>query len=157
MVISSFTGGGIVIHDRNKLYFLSITEMWCNPSLTPQRNRMFRRVQNKRPLDQMFNPKSSLIFSKVGFKIIMRAKKTLIKNFEHQLDYFVTVLCQRDVGEMYFHRSIWYVYNSIRMGRSGLDQLGNTSSRMISEVKQHWARLVLGWETLVQVLPECCC
>ena len=65
------------------------------------------KVQNKRPLDQMFNPKSSLIFSKVGFKIIMRAKKTLIKNFEHQLDYFVTVLCQRDVGEMYFHRSIW--------------------------------------------------
>ena len=39
---------------------------------------------------------------------------------------------------------------------SGLDQLGNTSSRMITEVKQCWARRVLGWET-VQVLPECCC
>ena len=35
-------------------------------------------------------------------------------------------------------------------------QLGNTSSRMITEVKQRWARLVLGWET-VQVWPECCC
>ena len=34
-------------------------------------------------------------------------------------------------------------------------QLGNTSSRMIIEVKKSWARLVLGWET-VQVLPECC-
>ena len=35
-------------------------------------------------------------------------------------------------------------------------QLGNTSSRTITEVKQRWARLVLGWAT-VQVLPECCC
>ena len=35
-------------------------------------------------------------------------------------------------------------------------QLGNISSRTITEVKQRWARLVLGWET-VQVLPECCC
>ena len=35
-------------------------------------------------------------------------------------------------------------------------QLGNTSSRTITEVKQRWARLVLGWDT-VQVLPECCC
>ena len=35
-------------------------------------------------------------------------------------------------------------------------QLGNTSSRTITEVKQRWARLVLGRET-VQVLPECCC
>ena len=35
-------------------------------------------------------------------------------------------------------------------------QLGNTSSRTITEVKQRWARLVLGWET-VQVSPECCC
>ena len=35
-------------------------------------------------------------------------------------------------------------------------QLGNTSSRTITEVKQLCARLVLGWET-VQVLPECCC
>ena len=35
-------------------------------------------------------------------------------------------------------------------------QLGNTSSRTITEVKQRWARLVLGWVT-VQVLPECCC
>ena len=35
-------------------------------------------------------------------------------------------------------------------------QLGNTSSRTITEVKQHWTRLVLEWET-VQVLPECCC
>ena len=33
-------------------------------------------------------------------------------------------------------------------------QLGNTSSRKITEVKQRWARLVLGWAT-VQVLPEC--
>ena len=33
-------------------------------------------------------------------------------------------------------------------------QLGNTSSRTITEVKQHWAQLVLGWDT-VQVLPEC--
>ena len=39
----------------------------------------------------------------------------------------------------------------------GLDQLGNGSSRTITEVKQHWARLVLEWETPVQVLPECCC
>ena len=36
------------------------------------------------------------------------------------------------------------------------DQLGNTSSRMITEVKQQWAQLVLEWET-VQVLTECCC
>ena len=35
-------------------------------------------------------------------------------------------------------------------------QLGNTSSRTITEVKQRWARLVLGWLT-VQVLPKCCC
>ena len=35
-------------------------------------------------------------------------------------------------------------------------QLGNTSSRKITEVKHSWARLVLGWDT-VQVLPECCC
>ena len=35
-------------------------------------------------------------------------------------------------------------------------QLGNTSSRTITEVKQRWAWLVLGWTT-VQVLPECCC
>ena len=35
-------------------------------------------------------------------------------------------------------------------------QFGNTSSRTITEVKQRWARLVLGWAT-VQVLPECCC
>ena len=35
-------------------------------------------------------------------------------------------------------------------------QLGNTSSGTITEVKQCWARLVLGWEA-VQVLPECCC
>ena len=35
-------------------------------------------------------------------------------------------------------------------------QLGNTNSHTISEVKQRWAQLVLGWET-VQVLPECCC
>ena len=35
-------------------------------------------------------------------------------------------------------------------------QLGNTSSRTITEVKQRWARLVLGWDT-VQVLPKCCC
>ena len=27
-------------------------------------------------------------------------------------------------------------------------QLGNTSSRTITEVKQRWARLVLGWETV---------
>ena len=35
-------------------------------------------------------------------------------------------------------------------------QLGNTSSRTITEVKQRCAWLVLGWVT-VQVLPECCC
>ena len=35
-------------------------------------------------------------------------------------------------------------------------QLGNTSSRTITEVKQRCAQLVLGWET-VQVLSECCC
>ena len=35
-------------------------------------------------------------------------------------------------------------------------QLGNISSRTITEVKQRWARLALGWDT-VQVLPECCC
>ena len=35
-------------------------------------------------------------------------------------------------------------------------QLENTSPRTITEVKQRWARLVLGWET-VQVSPECCC
>ena len=33
--------------------------------------------------------------------------------------------------------------------------LRNTSSCTITEVKQRWAWLVLGWET-VQVLPECC-
>ena len=34
-------------------------------------------------------------------------------------------------------------------------QLGNTSSRTITEVNQRWTRLVLlGWDT-VQVLPEC--
>ena len=34
-------------------------------------------------------------------------------------------------------------------------QLGNTSSRTITEVKQRWARLVLGWETvqLFKCLP----
>ena len=36
-------------------------------------------------------------------------------------------------------------------------QLGKTSSRTITEVKQHRARLVLGWETLVQVSPEWGC
>ena len=45
-------------------------------------------------------------------------------------------------------------------GQAGLGavayQLGNTSSRTITEVKQRWARLVLGWVT-VQVSPECCC
>ena len=35
-------------------------------------------------------------------------------------------------------------------------QLGNTSSCTIIEVKQGWAWLVLGWQT-VQVLSECCC
>ena len=35
-------------------------------------------------------------------------------------------------------------------------QLGNTSSRTITEVKLCWAWLVLGWAT-AQVLPECCC
>ena len=40
---------------------------------------------------------------------------------------------------------------------SGLDQLGNTSSRTITEVNQRYAQLVLGWETLVQELSECCC
>ena len=35
-------------------------------------------------------------------------------------------------------------------------QLGNTSFRTITEVKQCRARLVLGWAT-DQVLPECCC
>ena len=33
-------------------------------------------------------------------------------------------------------------------------QLGNTSSRMITEGKQCQARLVLGWETPVQVMSE---
>ena len=47
MVISSFVSGGTVIHDRNKLYILSITEMWCIPSLTPQRSIMFGRVLPK--------------------------------------------------------------------------------------------------------------
>ena len=36
------------------------------------------------------------------------------------------------------------------------NQVGNTSSRTITEVKQRCARWVLGWETPVQVLPECC-
>ena len=35
-------------------------------------------------------------------------------------------------------------------------QLGNTSSCTITEVKQCWTLLVLGWKT-VQMLPECCC
>ena len=35
-------------------------------------------------------------------------------------------------------------------------QLENTSSHTITEVKQSWAWLVLGWET-VQVMPEWCC
>ena len=43
------------------------------------------------------------------------------------------------------------------VGRAAAYQLGNTSSRTITEVKQRRARLVLGWETPVQVLPECCC
>ena len=41
-------GSGIVIHDRNKLYFLSITETWCIPSLTPQRSIMFGRDRDRR-------------------------------------------------------------------------------------------------------------
>ena len=45
---------------------------------------------------------------------------------------------------------------SLSMIGAAAYQLGNTSSRMITEVKQRWARLVLGWVT-VQVLPECCC
>ena len=50
----------------------------------------------------------------------------------------------------------FYVAYILLLLGAATDQLGNTSSRMITEVKQHWARLVLGWET-VQVLPECCC
>ena len=38
------------------------------------------------------------------------------------------------------------------LGRSGLDQLGNTSSRTITEVKRRLTSLVLGWETTIQVL-----
>ena len=41
------------------------------------------------------------------------------------------------------------------MGRSGLSTWKYQFS-YITEVKQRWARLVLGWDT-VQVLPECCC
>ena len=55
------------------------------------------------------------------------------------------------------------IFKIVRCGSKGLTplgaaayQLGNTSSCTITEVKQRWARLVLGWVT-VQVLPECCC
>ena len=46
----------------------------------------------------------------------------------------------------------------LKDGPEGADayQLGNISSRTITEVKQRQARLVLGWEA-VQVLPEFCC
>ena len=43
-----------------------------------------------------------------------------------------------------------------KTGRSAAYQLGNTSSRTITEVKQRWAWFVLGWE-IVQVLRGCCC
>ena len=57
-----------------------------------------------------------------------------------------------------FHKTvtIFYYLNKGFLWGAAVSQLGNTSSRTITEVKQHWARLVLGWET-VQVLPECCC
>ena len=48
-----------------------------------------------------------------------------------------------------------YLNNWLGKGAAAY-QLGNTSSRTITEVKQRWAQLVLGWDT-VQVLPECCC
>ena len=48
-----------------------------------------------------------------------------------------------------------FLLNGRCMGAAA-NQLGNTSSHTITEVKQRWARLVLGWET-VQVLHECCC
>ena len=59
----------------------------------------------------------------------------------------------------YAHISKSIVVKFFKKGTSGAAayQLGNTCSRTITEVKQRWARLLLGWETPVQVLPECCC
>ena len=40
------------------------------------------------------------------------------------------------------------LYNKPMCFGAAAYQLGNTSSRTITEVKQRWARLVLGWETV---------
>ena len=41
----------------------------------------------------------------------------------------------------------WGAFNLTQLGAAAY-QLGNTSSRTITEIKQRWARLVLGWETV---------
>ena len=59
-------------------------------------------------------------------------------------------------GILHKMRNIYMFCLSLKIEGAAAYQLGNTSSCMITEVEQHWARTVLGGETLVQVLPECC-
>ena len=57
-----------------------------------------------------------------------------------KLNFFLNFKLQNDIAS--------------RIGAAAY-QLGKTSSRTITDVKQCWAWLVLGWEN-VQILSECC-
>ena len=70
---------------------------------------------------------------------------------KYKLDY----RARSQIREVQLGRCVCYSITT-KIG-AGAYQLGNTSSRMITEVKQRRAWLVLGWETPVQVLPERCC
>ena len=70
--------------------------------------------------------------------------------------HFLTGVSCQNWTSLALHKAIYSCSNNTcnkyKKGAAAY-QLGNTSSRTITEVKQRWARLVLGWET-VQVLPE---
>ena len=63
-------------------------------------------------------------------------------------DHFAVI---RNVADLEF-----VLFVKLKLLGAAAYQLGNTSSRMITEVNQCYARLVLGWDT-VHVQPECCC
>ena len=83
------------------------------------------------------------------YPISASCSTAILFTLSHVQDIYFSML-----GKLIFFslapRLIKYYYLISRNARAY--QLGNTSSHTITEVKQHWAQLVLGWKT-VPVLP----
>ena len=67
------------------------------------------------------------------------------------VQYFSSILSILLYLYTWLYVSLWRLDNNFHKAY----QRENASSRTITEIKQRWAWLVLGWDT-VQVLPECC-